>query len=227
MAPNLTKSQQDIIDNMIHSKSTNNEIAEAAGCTARSVRAIRSKIHYLGIPRAPRNSPGRKRSITPPMLNALHEHLLEKPGLYQSEMIVFLWDEFEVLVTASSIARALAFKGWTKKTIRRIAQGRNADLRDIYIYNLSVSFHSYQLVYVDESGCDKRIGFRRTGWSPVGVTPVQITQFQREKRYQILPAYKLPKMGFCLPVSFRDLQILLFLRISLSSYFPIAADGPS
>lgn len=63
MAPNLTKSQQDIIDNMIHSKSTNTEIAEAAGCTTRSVRVIRSKIHYLGIPRAPRNSPYAERSL--------------------------------------------------------------------------------------------------------------------------------------------------------------------
>ena len=32
-------------------------------------------------------------------------------------------------------------------------------------------FRSYHLVYVDESGCDKRIGFRRTGWSPIGVAP--------------------------------------------------------
>jgi transposase len=189
MAPNLTKSQHDIINIMIPSKSKDTEIAEAAGCTPRSVRAIRSKIHYLGTPKAPRNSPGRKRSVTPSMLNALCEHLLEKPGLYQSEMIVFLWDEFEVLVTASSIGRALAFKGWTKKTIRRVAQGRNADLRDLYLYNLSDGFCSYHLVYVDESGCDKRIGFRRTGWSPLGVTPIQIAQFQREKRYQILPAY--------------------------------------
>ena len=30
----------------------------------------------------------------------------------------------------------------------------------------------YHYVFVDESGCDKRIGFRRTGWSPLGVTPV-------------------------------------------------------
>jgi hypothetical protein len=36
------------------------------------------------------------------MLDALCEHLLEKPGLYPSEMIVFLWGEFEVLVTAST-----------------------------------------------------------------------------------------------------------------------------
>jgi hypothetical protein len=42
---------------------------------------------------------------------------------------------------------------------------------------------------VDESGCDKRINFRQTGWSPLGVTPVKIARFRREQRYQILPTY--------------------------------------
>jgi hypothetical protein len=42
---------------------------------------------------------------------------------------------------------------------------------------------------VDESGCDKRIGFRRTGWSPLGMTASQVTKFHRDKRLQILPAY--------------------------------------
>ena len=78
--------------------------------------------------------------------------------------------------------------GWSKKTARRVARERNADLRDLYLHNIS-AFRSYHLVYVDESGCDKRIGFGRTGWSPVGVTPVRIAQFQREQRYRILPAY--------------------------------------
>ena len=122
------------------------------------------------------------------MLDALCEHLLEKPGLYQSEMILFLMDKFDVLVTASSIGRALRSKGWTKKQIRRIANGRNANLRDNYLYQIS-SLSPEQFVFVDESGCDKRIGFRRTGWSPIGTTPVQIARFQREQRYQILPAY--------------------------------------
>jgi transposase len=42
---------------------------------------------------------------------------------------------------------------------------------------------------VDESGCDKRIGFRKRGWSPRGTTPSQVTKFHRDQRYQILPAY--------------------------------------
>jgi transposase len=51
------------------------------------------------------------------------------------------------------------------------------------------AFRSYHLVFVDESGYDKRIGFKRTGWFPIGVTPVQIAKFQREQRYQILLTY--------------------------------------
>ena len=71
---------------------------------------------------------------------------------------------------------------------RHIANERNADLRDFYLHKLS-AFRSHQLVYVDESGCDKRIGFRRTGWSPLEVAPVEIAQFHRDRRHQILPTY--------------------------------------
>jgi transposase len=91
-------------------------------------------------------------------------------------------------VTIQSISRALASIGWSKKAARQIAKEQNADLRDFYLHRIS-RYASYQLVYVDESGCDKRAGFRRTGWSPLGVTPVQVSKFHRDKRYQILPAY--------------------------------------
>ena len=110
------------------------------------------------------------------MLDALCEYLLEKPGLYRDEMVLFLLDEFKTLVTPFSIGRALASIGWTKKTIHRIAKGRNADLRDLYLYNTSY-ICSWQYVFVDESGCDKRIRFRRTGWAPLGVTPTKVAQF--------------------------------------------------
>ncbi len=70
----------------------------------------------------------------------------------------------------------------------QIVKARNADFRDLYLHNTS-EFHSYHYVFVDESGCDKRIGFRRTGWAPLGVTPIQVSRYQREQRYQILPAY--------------------------------------
>ena len=69
------------------------------------------------------------------MLAVLCGRLTERPHMYQDEMIVFLWDEFEVLVTTNSISRALASVGWSKKTARRVALERDPDLRDFYLYN--------------------------------------------------------------------------------------------
>jgi transposase len=189
MAPNLAPSQHDLIRDMIlDRKLSTREMADAAECSERSIKAIRSNLRYFGSTRAPPNGGGGCRSITLQMLEVLKEHLLEKPELYLEEMVVFLWDEFDVLVSPSSISRALRSINWSKKTARRVAKERNLDLRDLYLHNLS-HFRSYHLVYVDESGCDKLIGFRKTGWSPFGVTPVQIAKLHRGRRYQILPAY--------------------------------------
>jgi transposase len=180
MAPNLADSQHAVISDMSHSKLFKaNEIAKVAGCNPRSIYRINNLLRCFGSTKAPLNGVGRPRSITPPMLDALCEHLLEKPGLYQYEMVDFLRDEFEVHVTTSSIGRALASRGWTKKTIGRVAKARNADLRNLYLHNTS-DFRSYHYVFVDESSCDRRIGFRRTGWSPLGVTPIQVSRFQRK-----------------------------------------------
>ena len=186
MAPHLAESQHVIIGDMIASKVPfkAQQIANVAGCRRRAIYRRRSK----RLPKASPNPVGRPRSIPPLILDSLYEHLLENPWLYLEEMVLFIWDKFKVQVTTHSIGRALKSIRWSKKQMRRIAQGRNADLRDLYTHNTS-GFHSYQYVFVDESGCDKRIGYRRTGWAPLGVTPVQIARFQREQRFQILPAY--------------------------------------
>lgn len=189
MAPNLAHSQHDLIHDMVLDKKMKvREMANVAECSERSIMAIRSNIRHFGSTKAPPNGGGRPRSITPQMLEVLCEHLLEKPWLYLEEMAVFLWDEFDVLVSPSSISRALRSRNWSKKTARRVAMERNPDLRDLYLHNLS-DFRSYHLVYVDESGCDKLVGFRKTGWSPFGVAPIQIAKLHRGRRYQILPAY--------------------------------------
>lgn len=106
-------------------------------------------------------------------------------------MAVFLWDEFEVLVIAWSILRALKYEGWSKKASKQKARERNAELRDAYFHFIS-GLSSYHFVYVDESGCDKRIGFRGTGWSPRGTTPSQVIKFHRDQRYQICSGRSCP-----------------------------------
>jgi transposase len=163
-------------------------MAEAANCHRSTITRHVANMRLFGSVRAPSNKGGRPRSLTPVMIKALCDHLLEKPHLYLDEMAVFLWDEFQAEVPISSISRALKREGWSKKAAKQKAKERNPDLRDGYFHFLS-DFCSYHLVYVDESGCDKRIGFRRTGWSPLGVAPSQVAKFHRDQRYQILPAY--------------------------------------
>ncbi|EAW09608.1 uncharacterized protein ACLA_038190 [Aspergillus clavatus NRRL 1] len=70
------------------------------------------------------------------MLEALCDHLLEKPGLYLDEMGIFLWDEFQMLATASSIRRALVCKGWSRKTTQQKAKEQNAELRRLYLHKI-------------------------------------------------------------------------------------------
>jgi transposase len=189
MAPNLAASQHQLIGDMILSRSLKQtEMAAIAGCSERAIRRMVSNLRLFGKTKAPWNSAGRRRIITPQMLDALYKRLLKKPELYRDEMAVFLYDEFDILVTVSSISRALASIKWSRKATRHVAKKRNTDLRDFYLHSLS-NFRSYHLVYVNESGYDKRIGFRRTGWSPIGMTPVQVTSFHRDRKYQILPAY--------------------------------------
>ena len=189
MAPNLKPAKRILIRDMIKDGGfKNEEIAEAASCTDRTVKAIDRNLRLFGSTTAPPNRGGRPRSITPAMLHSLLEHLGPEPDLYLEEMVEYFWSEFRVRITKSSVSRTLRSVGWSKKNIRRVAKERNAELRNFYLYKLS-SFHSYQVVYVDESGCDTRAGFRRTGWSPRGTTPIQIADFHRGQRYQILPAY--------------------------------------
>jgi transposase len=108
MAPKLAQSQHSLISDMLRSKSfKTHEIAGVAGCSARSVYAIKSNIRQYGSTKAPSNVGGRPRSITPAMFDALCERLLEKPDLCHDEMVLFFLDEFSTRVTTSSIGRSL------------------------------------------------------------------------------------------------------------------------
>ena len=116
MAPNLAASTLQLIHDMILSNDlTVSKMAEAACCSERTIRRIRSNMRLFGGVKAPPNKGGRPRSLTPVMVKALCDHLFEKPHLYLDEMAHFLWEEFKTEITLCSISRALKYEGWLKK----------------------------------------------------------------------------------------------------------------
>lgn len=129
MAPNLAASQHELICNMILSRSlTTAQMAGVANCSERIIRYIRSNLRLFGSVKAPPIKAGRPRTVTPPMLDALCEHLLINPDLYLDEMASILWDEFETVVTTvvttASIRRVLKSVGMSKDAISELASGK-------------------------------------------------------------------------------------------------------
>ncbi len=164
------------------------DIADIVNCSIRTVTRVRSNVRIFGKPCAPRNIGGRRSCILPHILTALLNHLLMKPDLYLDEMVDYIWDEFALSVSVDSIRRLLKACEWSKKKNRRVARERDQELRDACLHELS-EYKSFQLVFVDESGCDTLVGIRRTGWAPRGIAPIQTAGFHRKQRHQILPAY--------------------------------------
>lgn len=97
MAPNLAASKHELIRDMIRcGELSASQMAKAAGYSKRTILRITSNIRLFDSVKAPHNKGGRPRSITPTILEALCDHLLEKPNLYLDEMVIYLWDEFDV-----------------------------------------------------------------------------------------------------------------------------------
>jgi transposase len=94
------------------------QFATAAHTTDHSIQRIRRNIRIFGQASAPANDPGSSATLTKEMVDLLC-HLYDKPELYLEEMAWFIWDEFKVVISTSTISRALDKAGWSKKQVRQ------------------------------------------------------------------------------------------------------------
>lgn len=91
MAPRLPPSKLHLIRDMIESQSLSiSKMAEEAECSQATIINIRVNLQQFRSVHAPLTRIGRKRTVISLMIEALYEHLSEKPGLYLDEMAVFL-----------------------------------------------------------------------------------------------------------------------------------------
>jgi hypothetical protein len=188
MAPQLDAAQHILIETLLNKGFETKLIASEASCSVRAVQRIRRKRQLFEMPIPRTNHVGRRSCITSPMQKAFFDKLTEQPCLYRCEMADFFYYRFRKRILERSIGRTLRKLGWTRTTIHYITQQRDANLRDHYLYRIS-QYKSHQLVFINESGCDGRAGYRRWGWSSKGSSPVQATKFGRGKRWHILLAY--------------------------------------
>ena len=116
--------------------------------------------------------------------------ILENPGIYLDEMKDKLLDRFGVTVNVATICRTLHFMGCSRQVIKHIPVQRSEEMRAKFMAEISV-YDPSMLLWIDESGCDRRHSMRKWGYSLRGIQPRDHRILARGKRYSAIPIMSL------------------------------------
>ena len=108
--------------------------------------------------------------------------ILERPGIYLSEIQRKFFDMFGVEISVSTICRTLKFMGCSRQRIQYVALQRSDVYRARYMAEIAM-YDPAMLVFIDETGSDRRNGQRRRGYSVRGIPPRDHRLLIRGVRY--------------------------------------------
>lgn len=132
-----------------------------------------------------------RRSGPPKLLGEFEQLVLlriiaENTGIYLHEIQAKLQTMFGVAVSPSTICRTLKYMGCTRQVVQHIALQRSDELRASFMSEVSV-YDPTMLVWIDESGCDRRNCVRKRAYGIRGMTPRDHRLLIRGTRYSAIP----------------------------------------
>ena len=83
-----------------------------------------------------------------------------------------LQTQFGVTISLATICRTLWLMGCTRQVVRNVALRQSEVLRARFMAEVSV-YSPEMLIWIDESGCDRRCSTRKYGYSLQGYRPVK------------------------------------------------------
>ena len=104
------------------------------------------------------------RKVTMPAQLLILQLVLDKPGIYLHEIQKELETILLLEVSLSTICRFLQESGFTRQRLYTTALQRDEFLKQQYISDVSV-YSPEMLVFIDETGMDRRNGLRKYGYS--------------------------------------------------------------
>ena len=117
--------------------------------------------------------------------------ILNNPGIYLGEIQAYLQSKFGVTVNISTICRMLKYMGCMRQVIQQVALQRSDEQRAKFMAEVSVYDPSMldpsMLVWIDESGCDRRNCMRKCGYSLRSMTLKDHQLMVRSTRYLAIP----------------------------------------
>lgn len=125
-----------------------------------------------------------RKLTTPLQLTVLHL-VLERPGIYLREIHSELFELAGADISYSQICRFLSDMGFSRQKIKYTALQRDQRLRFLYKNDVSV-YHPDMLIFLDESGFDRRDGMRKYGYSLRGRPPISHKLMARGKHLSLM-----------------------------------------
>ena len=117
MAPRMGTYQHALVEDLLRLGATRVECASTAGCTTRSITAIRRNLRIFGSTQAPPNGKGGQFLLSNRMILVILMRLEEKPTLFGDELQWLIFNTFDVVVSRYAIFRELYLAGWMRKCV--------------------------------------------------------------------------------------------------------------
>ena len=138
--------------------------------------------------------------LTEPIQLILLHLVLNRPGIYLHEISSSLLETTGCEVSLSSICRFLGKMKFTRQRLKIVAQQRDEFLRSMYISEVSI-YDPEMLIFLDETGSDRRASIRRYGYSLRGRPLVCEKLFVRGKRVSAIAFMSMNGMLDCKTVT--------------------------
>ena len=138
----------------------------------------------------PTRQPGKRSDLTTIDELVILENVIERPGTYLQELQTDLLQVTGTDVSVSTICRFLKRSNFSRKKLSRIARQRNDELRATFRSDCSV-YKPEILLFLDESGTDRRHSLRKYGYSIVGKPALCTSLLLRGTRYSVIAAMSL------------------------------------
>ena len=165
---------------------TSSELAVRFCVSERTVRRYIDLFHQTGDVEPRIGQVGRRRLLGEYEQAVLLHTILSRPGIYLSEIQEELFDHFGVLVSVPTICRTLKYIGCTRQTMHHVAIQRSDTLRAKFMSEISV-YDPAMLVWLDESGFNRRDATRKYGYSVRGRPLSDHHLLVRGTRYTAIP----------------------------------------
>ena len=117
----------------------------------------------------------------------LMQSLLDRPNAYLDELQLELQAHTGVHVSLSTIYRTLQRLGFTRKKLRYVVLKRSEVDRATCMEEMEY-INAEMIVWIDESGSDRRDSIRRYGYHLRGLTPVSYNLGPQGKRLSVTTA---------------------------------------